>query len=81
MSNKARATEIQKFLNWEYGIDLAIFQNSELKRMATEIQKFLDLEVSTDDLHPADELLEDDGYSDEDQEQDEFTDRDERDDY
>lgn len=59
MSKNEKAFQIQKHIDWEYNIDISMFQNSELRRLATEIQKFLDLGVETEDLDPAEDFLQD----------------------
>ncbi len=94
MSNKQKAAEIQKFLDWEYNIDIASFQTSELRRLALEINRFLELEVDTDDLTPAEDFLqesedfgevesldedEEGDYDDIDEDDEEFEDEDEED--
>jgi hypothetical protein len=73
MSKIDQATKIQQHIDWEYNIDIAAFQTSELKRLVNDINSFLELDVETEDLDEADNFVEEQEYSDEDQEHDEFT--------
>ena len=44
------ATEIQGFIDWEFNIDIAAYQNSELRLLAEKLNSFLALDVETEDL-------------------------------
>lgn len=44
------AKDIQQYIDDEFGLDIASFQNSELKRLVDKINEFLATGVETDDL-------------------------------
>jgi len=58
--NMAKAQQIQQYLDDEFGLDIAAFQNSELERLSTELKRFGALGISTDDLIPAGDIEEED---------------------
>jgi len=54
-ANLKKAQRIVNEVDAELGIALVAYQNSELEFLRDKLVKFLNLDVSTDDLHDADD--------------------------
>lgn len=58
MGDYKKASAIQRKIDDQFGLDISLFQSSEVKRLAEWLKEFLDCGVETDDLEPAEDDLE-----------------------